>query len=73
MKTYQSKVVSGANGSATILEGFPNNPVNNVPPGMNGGSKHSTDKRPSLRRLLSTQSTVTQMSEIVEDRELDSL
>ncbi|XP_021964477.1 phospholipid phosphatase 1 isoform X2 [Folsomia candida] len=75
---YQSKVVSGAhNGSATILDGFPNSPPGNgpLPPGMNGGSRPPTngEKRPSLRRLLSTQSTMTQMTDIVEDRELDSL
>lgn len=71
---YQSKVVSGANGSATILDGFPTSPTNNIlPAGLNGGTRAINDKRPSLRRLLSTQSTLTQMSDIVEDRELDSL
>ncbi|ODM91408.1 putative phosphatidate phosphatase [Orchesella cincta] len=75
---YQNKVVSGMNGSATIVDGFPSNGNTTtvaLPPGTNGGVRHNhhDNKRPSLRRLLSTQSTMTQMSEIAEDRELDSL
>jgi len=78
MKTagYQNKVVSGLNGSATIVDVFPSNGTTNsvsLPPGTNGGLRHNDGKRPSLRRLLSTQSTMTQMTEIAEDRELDSL
>lgn len=72
---YQNKVVSGMNGSATIVDGFPSNGSATtvaLPPGTNGGVRHD-GKRPSLRRLLSTQSTMTQMTEIAEDRELDSL
>ena len=87
LESYQNKVMSGLNGNATILEGFstspchPNNdskgisysagdmPSNgNGPPRLNGDMK-----RPSLRRLLSTQSNITTMSEIAEDRELDNL
>ncbi len=72
--TYQNcKIVSGANGSATIIDGFPISSTNQLPPGLNGTRLQNNEKRPSLRRLLSTQSTMTQMSDIVEDRELDSL
>jgi len=76
---YQNKVVSGANGSATMVDIYPttNNSNNGpLPAGLNGGSRlpnHDSSKRPSLRRLLSTQSSVSQMTDIVEDRELDSL
>jgi hypothetical protein len=80
LESYQNKIVSGLNGNATILEGYtsspPNMNPNGAPTGMtpNGGIRANGDaKRPSLRRLLSTQSTLTTMSDIAEDRELDNL
>ena len=74
--------MSGLNGNATILEGYSSSPS---PPHLNSSSNDSSlgnngkiprvngDRKPSLRRLLSTQSTMTTMSDIAEDRELDNL
>ncbi|CAG7734351.1 unnamed protein product [Allacma fusca] len=79
LESYQNKIVSGLNGNATILEGYTSSPPNMNPNGgsttLNGGINRANGdvKRPSLRRLLSTQSTLTTMSDIAEDRELDNL
>jgi hypothetical protein len=65
------------NGSATtVLEGFdPQNilALNGSLPNAAGRIGNGDTKRPSLRRLLSAQSTLTQMSDITEDRELEPI